>query len=247
METVKVSWSGGKDRTAAMILHLAAGHKVKAVIFVPMLTDTIPLIRKKHYEFILESKRRFEEAGAEVHITNGITYEEHTKMQLIKGKNKGKPRGSGLGFGFCLFRNYSKIRSGIISVDVGHYDYEDVGIAYDETKRLAQLTDKKRSILYETGTTEKEARKICENHGILSPIYGTGTRDGCAICPNAKLEEFAEWLEDYPSAKQNLIDIDSFCKQYRPDCPPCRGYKWFSDRIEEVEDTKRQMNFFRGE
>ena len=28
--TVKVSWSGGKDSTCAVLLHLEAGHKVKA-------------------------------------------------------------------------------------------------------------------------------------------------------------------------------------------------------------------------
>ena len=29
--TVKVSWSGGKDSTCAVLLHLEAGHKVKVV------------------------------------------------------------------------------------------------------------------------------------------------------------------------------------------------------------------------
>lgn len=30
--TVKVSWSGGKDSTCAVLLHLEAGHKVKAAM-----------------------------------------------------------------------------------------------------------------------------------------------------------------------------------------------------------------------
>lgn len=29
--TVKVSWSGGKDRTCAVLIHLALGHTVKEV------------------------------------------------------------------------------------------------------------------------------------------------------------------------------------------------------------------------
>ena len=35
----KVSWSGVKDSTASMLLHLQAGHSVHAVCFVPMLTE----------------------------------------------------------------------------------------------------------------------------------------------------------------------------------------------------------------
>lgn len=30
-QTVKVSWSGGKDSTCAVLLHLRDGHKVKVV------------------------------------------------------------------------------------------------------------------------------------------------------------------------------------------------------------------------
>lgn len=42
--TVKVSWSGGKDSTCAVLLHLEAGHKVKAVNYTPMFTEEIPLL-----------------------------------------------------------------------------------------------------------------------------------------------------------------------------------------------------------
>ena len=52
--TVKVSWSGGKDSTCAVLLHLRDGHKVKAVNYTPMFTEEIPLLLKDHYEFILE-------------------------------------------------------------------------------------------------------------------------------------------------------------------------------------------------
>lgn len=50
-EVVKVSWSGGKDSTCAVLIHLALGHTVKAVNYTPMFTEDIPLLLKDHYEF----------------------------------------------------------------------------------------------------------------------------------------------------------------------------------------------------
>ena len=47
--TVKVSWSGGKDSTCAVLLHLEAGHKVKVVNYIPMFTEEIPLLLKEHF------------------------------------------------------------------------------------------------------------------------------------------------------------------------------------------------------
>lgn len=46
-DVVKVSWSGGKDSTCALDLHLERGDKVIAVNYTPMLTDTIPLLFAK--------------------------------------------------------------------------------------------------------------------------------------------------------------------------------------------------------
>lgn len=69
-EVVKVSWSGGKDSTCAVLIHLALGHIVKAVNYTPMFTEEIPLILKDHYEFIQKTAERFRDMGAEVYMVN---------------------------------------------------------------------------------------------------------------------------------------------------------------------------------
>ena len=51
-DIVKVSWSGGKDSSCAVMLHLERGHKVKAVCYIPMFTETIPLLLTKNIEII---------------------------------------------------------------------------------------------------------------------------------------------------------------------------------------------------
>ena len=230
MDTVKVCWSGGKDSTAATYLHIKEGHKVFAVCFIPLLTEDIPLIRKDHFEFIMSTSERFKSYGVDVRICHGITYYDHVHSVITRGKNKGKFRGIGLGFGFCLFRDYSKIRAGLDSVIVPH-DYIDIGIAYDEINRQSQLDNYKRSILCEKKYTERAAFDLCYTHDLLSPLYFRSGRDGCAICPNTSHNELIGYINDYPAALSVLLDIETFCRTYRPELCPYRKHQWFTDHL----------------
>ena len=51
-----------------------------------------------------------------------------------------------------------------------------IGIAADEPNRFHNLTDRKRSPLVEHDITEAEARKICEELDLLSPIHSQSSR-----------------------------------------------------------------------
>lgn len=227
MVTVKVNWSGGKDSTCATLLHLEAGHKVKVVSYIPMFTDEIPLILKDHYEFIINTAYEFERMGAEVHIVHGMTYWDFVTHTNIKGKNKGRIRGFAcIGRGMCDFKRDSKVKA-LNTVDIGEYDYTDIGIAYDETSRHGQLTESLRSILVEKEVTEPQARERCEIEGFLSPQYILGKRDGCVLCVNAKEWEREQWFKDYPQAREKVIELQNIVKEQRPDRPPLRGYKYF--------------------
>lgn len=226
--TVKVGWSGGKDSTCAVMQHLYAGHKVKAVCYVPMFADSIPLIEKDHYEFIVRTAEMFRDLGAEVHVVTGMTYYEYVAHRAKRGKFKGKIFGFPyICSGQCGFKRDSKLKA-ILACDVGEYDYEDIGIAADETRRQQQLSETKRSILMEIGITEAEAKAFCKEHGVLSPHYERSTRDGCVLCPNAKDDEISRWLNDYPKALPMLLQLQEYVKQERPDRdPPRRNYRWF--------------------
>lgn len=233
METVKVSWSGGKDSTCALMMHLEAGHKVKAVCYVPMLTAEIPLILKNHYEFIINTAERFRGMGAEVFIVSGMTYVDFVKDV----KRSGVHQGGYKGFPYflrakCSFKRDSKEKA-IRQCEVGYYDYEDIGIAADETERKGQLTEKKRSILCENNVTENDAFLYCRDRELLSPHYETGKRDGCALCPNAKAKERQLYFADFPQAFSIVLDLQEFVRQAMQlglipsNCSPLRNYKWF--------------------
>lgn len=227
MAIVKVGWSGGKDSSCAVMEHIKRGDKVIAVCYVPMFTDKIPLILKKHYEFILKTADFFRRLGATVHIVSGMTYVEYVTHRAKKGKFKGQI------FGFpcfqkgkCGFKRDSKIKA-CAELDVGHYDYESLGIASDETDRHNQLNDSKRSILVELDITESEASKRCDLFTILSPHYNDLSRDGCVLCPNASEKERQLWYKDYPEAVSILLALQDFVKKERSDRFPLRNYQWF--------------------
>lgn len=247
METVKVSWSGGKDSTCALSLHLEAGHKVKAVCYIPMLTYDIPLILKNHYNFILSTAEHFcKTGGADVHIVTGITYVDFVhKVSSRTGKI----------FGFpcfltskCSFKRDSKEKA-LKQCDVGYFDYEDIGIAFDEIKRKGQLTQTKRSILCEQEYTEVDALQYCKNHGMLSPHYETSFRDGCALCPNAKAKERKLYFQDYPDAFDIVLDLQNFVKNeillgHKPENhTPLRNYKWFIEENHQPSLFSNETKF----
>lgn len=84
-----------------------------------------------------------------------------------------------------------------------------VGIAADEPKRLARLRSGnikscKVSLLSKYGYTEAMARELCERHGLLSPIYKTGTRGGCWFCPNARISSFCHLRREHPDLWEEL-------------------------------------------
>ena len=180
MAIVKIGWSGGKDSTTAVMKHIERGDKVKVVHYTPMFTKEIPLLLKDHYSFIIQTADYFRSLGVEVNFANkGVTYYEYVTHVALAGKNKGQIFGFPIvGAGMCGFKRDGKLRA-LSSCDVGKYDYESVGICYDETKRHSQLNENLRSILCELEITQADTKQYCLSKGLYSPHYTHNTkRDG---------------------------------------------------------------------
>lgn len=81
-----------------------------------------------------------------------------------------------------------------------------VGIAADEPVRLARLAGtNKVSLLDKYGLTEAEAYRLCEQNGLLSPIYAHCRRNGCWFCPNASDAELHHMICNHPELFDRLI------------------------------------------
>lgn len=82
-----------------------------------------------------------------------------------------------------------------------------IGIAADEPRRLTRLTENKISLLAKYGYTEQMAKQLCAAHGLLSPIYTTGTRGGCWFCPNCKIQHFVNLRRNHPELWAELVEL----------------------------------------
>ena len=65
--------------------------------------------------------------------------------------------------------------------------------------------------LVEVGWDEATCRRICEENGLLSPIYTSATRGGCWFCHNQGVDQLRLLRRDYPELWQLMLkwDLDS--------------------------------------
>jgi len=221
-----ISFSGGKDSTAMLLMMLERGMKVDRIICVDT-TKEFPAMYH-HIEKVQEM------CPIEIEIVKidfDYWFGEHIKT---KGKHKGK-----MGYGFPDFRNrwcttlkveaickiiYSdedfnprKRGTGkIIKQDVIEYH----GIAYDEKERCNN--NKERNIRYplvEWKITEKQALEYCYSKGLnWEGLYEKFHRVSCWCCPLSRIGELRVLYNDFSELWAELTEMDkkSF-RKFRPD------------------------------
>ena len=76
-----------------------------------------------------------------------------------------------------------------------------------ESKEGFQVMDKPGDAKY--GMTEADAYKLCQEHGLLSPIYAHCRRNGCWFCPNASDSELLHMVTKHPDMFDRLIEWEN--------------------------------------
>lgn len=112
-----------------------------------------------------------------------------------------------------------------------------LGIAADEPERIARHTKPGFKMpLVEVGWDEAYCRKLCEENGLLSPIYTTSTRGGCWFCHNQSVDQLRLLRKSYPDLWALLLkwDIDSPVS-FKPDGHTVHDY----ERRFQCEDEGR--------
>jgi hypothetical protein len=162
-----------------------------------MATDTIPADLPPMMEFKAKADKIIKERyGLEVeHLHANVSYQDvFYKVWGAKSGTAGKI------YGFPLIKGgycQSQLKMPPMrKIERGNICY--IGIAADEPNRFHNLTDRKRSPLVERNVTEAEARKICEDLGLLSPIYTQSARGGCWFCHNQSVQQLRLLRHQYP-------------------------------------------------
>lgn len=233
------SCSFGKDSIATILLASEHGEPLDEAVFVEVMFDHARNISgelPEHIDWIYSTAiPKLEAMGVRTRVLRSERdYLWCFKWTITRGKHVGKHYGFPIG-GKCLINRDCKIapiRRYLrgLGEEVSQY----IGIAADEPRRLARLQSGKVSLLAKYGHTEAMARELCERHGLLSPIYKTGTRGGCWFCPNARISSFCHLRMEHPSLwaeLERLSHTPNLCSY---------GFK-YGKTLQEVE---REMDLY---
>jgi 3'-phosphoadenosine 5'-phosphosulfate sulfotransferase (PAPS reductase)/FAD synthetase len=215
-----VSFSGGKDSTAMLLIMLEKGMPIDRVINVDT-TKEFP----ETYDHIDKVEKFIGRNIERVKIDFDYWFSEHVKT---KGKMKGSK-----GYGWPDFRNrwctalkreafsyalagkeYNPRKRGIAVIEYhGIAVIEYHGIAVDEVKRLVKNNDGRniRYPLAEWGMTEADALKYCYSKGFTwNGLYEEGrSRVSCYCCPLQRMNELKLTHELHPSLWRAMQEMDT--------------------------------------
>ena len=192
-----VSFSGGKDSTAMLLMMIEKGMQIDNIVFVdttkefPQMLEHIDRVEK--YIAPLKIERRT--------IDFDYWFSKHVKT---KGKNIGS---KGYGWPGPLSRWCTRLKITQLSKYKGvHY----VGIAADEFKRIERA--KKSGLvmpLVDWGVTETDALEYCYKKGFdWGGLYKVFRRVSCWCCPLQRISELRKIYNQFPDIWMQLKDMD---------------------------------------
>ena len=208
-----VSFSGGKDSTAMLLMMLEKGVRVDRIVCVDT-TKEFPQM----YEHIKKVQAIVEPLEIEiVKIDFDYWFGEHIKT---RGKRKGEK-----GYGFPDFRNRwctALKREAIkkLQKTIPEESTQFHGIAFDERERA--LKNAGRDIRYplvEWGVTEAQALDYCYSRGLdWGGLYEKFHRVSCWCCPLSRIGELRVLYNEFPALWDQLEEMDkkSF-REFRSD------------------------------
>ena len=222
-----ISWSGGKDSTATVILfhehepELTQNGDEVIILFAEVMFDKQKQIsghNPKIIKFIYEKKKIFESWGYTVEILRAE--KDFLDVFYHRLSRSPKPERIGLVHGFVLAGGQCSVKRDCKLKPINDWMKDNskdaiqyIGIAADEKSRLSSLknTENTVSILEKYNVTEQGAMEICKKYDMVSPQYALEgqKRDGCWFCPNAKLCEHREIKETLPDAWKRYVALES--------------------------------------
>lgn len=201
-----VSFSGGKDSTAMLLMMLEKGMNVDRIVYVDTTKEFPAMYRHiKKVQAICPVKIEI------VKFDFDYWFGEHIKT---KGKNIGK-----IGYGFPDFKNrwctaHKRDTAKKIQKTIKRDTVEYHGIAFDEKNRTKNNSDRNRNRnikypLVEWGVTEKQALEYCYSKGLdWEGLYEKFVRVSCWCCPMSRIGELRVLYNDFPELWKRLIEMD---------------------------------------
>ena len=206
------SCSFGKDSLAAILLAKKHGEPLDEAVYCEVMFDkTISGEVPEHRDFIYtKGIPALERMGIKVTVLRGKkTYVDLFTGRITRGPKKGMLRSFPV-CGKCYVQRDCKLRPILryqktLPPDTVQY----IGIAKDEQERLLRLEGRQVSLLEKYNCTEQDAKELCRQAGLLSPIYQFTNRGGCWFCPNAKQKELRHLYDHHPDLWNRMLELQA--------------------------------------
>lgn len=206
------SCSFGKDSLAAILLAKKHGEPLDEAVYCEVMFDkTISGEVPEHRDFIYtKGIPALERMGIKVTVLRGKkTYVDLFTGRITRGPKKGMLRSFPV-CGKCYVQRDCKLRPILryqktLPPDTVQY----IGIAKDEQERLLRLEGRQVSLLEKYNCTEQDAKELCRQAGLLSPIYQFTNRGGCWFCPNAKRKELRHLYDHHPELWARMLELQA--------------------------------------
>ena len=206
------SCSFGKDSLAAILLAKKHGEPLDEAVYCEVMFDkTISGEVPEHRDFIYtKGIPALERMGIKVTVLRGKkTYVDLFTGRITRGPKKGMLRSFPV-CGKCYVQRDCKLRPILryqktLPPDTVQY----IGIAKDEQERLQRLEGRQVSLLEKYNCTEQDAKELCRQAGLLSPIYQFTNRGGCWFCPNAKRKELRHLYDHHPELWARMLELQA--------------------------------------
>lgn len=206
------SCSFGKDSLAAILLAKKHGEPLDEAVYCEVMFDkTISGEVPEHRDFIYtKGIPALERMGIKVTVLRGKkTYVDLFTGRITRGPKKGMLRSFPV-CGKCYVQRDCKLRPILryqktLPPDTVQY----IGIAKDEQDRLLRLEGRQVSLLEKYNCTEQDAKELCRQAGLLSPIYEFAGRGGCWFCPNAKRKELRHLYDHHPELWARMLELQA--------------------------------------
>ena len=205
-----VSFSGGKDSTALLLMMIDKKMNIDEIIFCdtgkefPQMYDHIKKVEKYigRKITVLKSNKSFE--------------------YLLSTETRPNQKGKNVGLGWMDFRFRwctSELKKDVIRKYLkgigGYVTY--IGFASDETNRKHQK--KQVYPLQEWGVTEKQALKYCYSKGFdWNGLYNQFHRVSCYCCPLQRIGELRNIYNNFPNLWKDMQKLDKMSwRKFRSD------------------------------
>lgn len=206
-----ISWSGGKDSTASIILARHDGIEINQINYCQIMWNNyIPADLPEMNDFVTNSIELFKSWGYKVNI---LRPKPAIKLAYRIYKRSKRHERNGKFYGATAFcRGHCTMTTEKQKLLNSNTSISIVGIAANETQRLKRL-DKNISLLSKHNMTENDAYNLCKANNLLSPYYNIPgmSRGGCFFCPNKTKKQIAYIKREYPQLYKLTMSLFDMC------------------------------------